>query len=86
VARAIALMIDHHKRHGELMKVRDLLRLVPDTSRPALYRDKSFVATRQTIKAVLAQRVPRGHRTEGGGIEAEDGDRDEAEDEDQDDS
>jgi hypothetical protein len=72
VARAIGIMYDHQKRTGKLISVPKLLELMPDTSKSTLYRDPAFKSTRTAIKKLLIGAVPKGHVTQGGGVEAED--------------
>jgi hypothetical protein len=76
VARAIAVMWDHRRKHDKLMTLNSLLQLLPDTSRSALYRFPEFTAARAAIKETLRGTVPRGHKTTGGCVEAEDYDPD----------
>jgi hypothetical protein len=72
VARAIALMWDHHQRHKKLMPVAGLLKLIPDTSKASLYRDPGFRAARAAIKSALRGNLPSGYRGDDGRVEAED--------------
>jgi hypothetical protein len=72
VARAIGIMLDYQKKHGELMPIPALLKLVPDISKSALYRDPRFKAAREAIRKSRFGTVPKGHRIQGGGVEAED--------------
>jgi hypothetical protein len=65
-------MLDHQKKHGNLMSVGALLKLIPDTSRTTLYRDPRFKAARAAIRKSLHGVVPKGHTVQGGGVEAED--------------
>lgn len=71
VARAIAIMYDHHKKHRKLMTVPDLLTLVPGASKSTLYRDEGFKAARAAIRQSLQGELPKGYAAEGR-VEAED--------------
>jgi hypothetical protein len=72
VARAIALMWDHHRRHNKLMPVTGLLKLITDTSKASLYRDPGFRAARAAIKKALRGNLPGGFLGKDGRVEAED--------------
>lgn len=71
VARAIAFMFDHQRKHRRLITMDTLLQLIPDISRTALYDDDGFKAARAAAKKSLLMAVPKGHRTQDG-VEAED--------------
>jgi hypothetical protein len=61
------------------MKMRELLAMMPDTSRSALYGDPRFVSFRKAIRK--GSPPPKGYKTADGIIEAKDEDEDEDEEE-----
>jgi hypothetical protein len=76
-ARAIAIMWDYRDKHGKLISVPELLKMMPGVSKPTLYRPKGrFKAARAAVKKSLLRTVPKGHPTPGGGVDAVDEDED----------
>ena len=67
VTRAIATMMDCHKRTGKIPKVEDLALAVGIKSRATLYRDPRFRAARKALRA--ASPPVKGHRDRAGNID-----------------
>jgi hypothetical protein len=72
IGRALTLMYEHHKRTGKLLTVDELLELIPDTSRSALYADPQFTIARKAIKSQLGISIPKGFKEADGNLEARD--------------
>jgi hypothetical protein len=68
VARAIALMLQYDREGQRIPPVKTLAQMA-GTSKPTLYRDPQFRATRQALKAKRRGFPPKGYKTPDGDIE-----------------
>jgi hypothetical protein len=67
--QAVVLMMEYYKRHGKLIKIKEILVAIPGATKSSLYRDKVFAQMRKDLASAL--RIPKGSKSADGDVEAE---------------
>jgi hypothetical protein len=71
LAKAIAFMYARSKATGKLPTIKEV-ESITGHGKSSFYRDPAFKDARKAIKGLLRARIPRGHKTSAGNVEAYD--------------